>query len=181
MLDNTDNKGSVTALFNVLLRFSVSWQGSYSGSMFPCILCMPAYKLVHVFLQLHLAVEQSCLQQHLMTFKRYSGAGSKSVMIGIRPPSRNSHPQSSGSMPGWPSVAHSWTWQKARFDWKPSVAGVMGRSLAWTALILFYMSFWSYMTRRKRSSESEIFPPYFARNALSPAAITSWLLLLGSR
>ena len=153
----------------------VAIQAACSPAFFACLQVSPC------FLQLHLAVEQSCLQQHLMTFKRYSGAGSKSVMIGIRPPSRNSHPQSSGSMSGWPSVAHSWTWQKARFDWKPSVAGVMGRSLAWTALFLFYMSFWSYMTRQKRSSESEVFPPYFARNALSPAAITSWLLLLGSR
>ena len=50
------------------------------------------------FLQVHLRVSQSCLQVHLTTLSRASGAGGRSVILGSRRFRTRTQPHSSGSI-----------------------------------------------------------------------------------
>lgn len=97
----------------------------------------------HNFLQVHLFVLQSDLQEHLIIFKRGCGAGLRSDMTGDSFPSVTCQPRSHGSISCLP--IHCWTWWYTRKQWYLAALDVGGSFWGSTKTKLvatFSQNFW---------------------------------------
>ena len=116
------------------------------------------------FLQLHLLLLQSPLQLQLIASRRWSGAGLRSVVIGIIPLAPIFHPQTSeGSL----IPIHSWTWW---YTWRLCYwyEDEVGGKLWGCTKVVLDATFWE---KRIVFNRSPCFSLYKQTSAFSPAAV----------